>query len=530
MNLALTLAHAAREHGSRVALTDLDAPEGRRDITFEALWRQVQQTAQALQLLGVQPGDRVAMLMGNSWEYVQAFLAICSAGMVAVPMNTRLLEDELLHIVRDSGARLLIAHGALLQARPRLAGAAPLGEVLARPVAAPGPGQRAFDAFCTGEAAAPVEVPGEVPVEVPVEVPGEALASINYTSGTTGLPKGAMLPHRAWTAVSDYTCALLGFADDEVTVHTAALTHGSGFLLLPTLKIGGRAVLCAKFEPARTLQLLHEERITSGFMVPSMIQMLLDAHGTAPLNGLALRALYYAGSPIDPATLRGALSVFGPVLVQSFAQTEIPMFLTFMGRAQHTLIDGAKPHLIRAAGQTVPGVTLRLVDDDRRDVPPGEPGEVIARGPHMMLGYWQRPEATAQTLVDGWLHTGDVGRFDAEGYLYIVDRKKDMIISGGSNVYAREVEEALLRLPGVREVAVIGLPHPRWGEMVTAVLVAEGRRPAAAELDEFCRREIADYRRPKKFFWVDSLPRNAYGKVLKRQLRERFASKPGEAT
>jgi len=515
MNLAQTLADAAHRHGQRIALTDLDAPQGRKDITYGDLWRQVQQTAQALRSIGIQPGERVAMLMGNSWEYVQTFLAICSAGMVAVPMNTRLLDDELLHIVRDSGARLLVAQGALLQARRRLVGVAPLGEVVSRPGAALDPGQRDFVAFCDTQSAVG-----------PSKVAGESLASINYTSGTTGLPKGAMLAHRAWLAVADYTCDLLGFAGDEVTIHTAALTHGSGFLMLPTMRVGGRALICARFDPARTLHLLGTEKVTSGFLVPSMIQMLLDEHGKEPIPGLALRAMYYAGSPIDPGTLRGALSVFGDVLVQSFAQTEIPMFLTAMGRAEHELISGPKPHLIRAAGKVVAGVRLRVVDDQRRDVPPGEPGEVIAQGPHMMLGYWNRPDATAETIVDGWLHTGDVGRFDDEGYLYIVDRKKDMIISGGSNVYAREVEDALVRLPGIKEAAVIGLPHPRWGEMVTAVLVADGDPLPPAELDDFCRREIADYRRPKKFVWIDSLPRNAYGKVLKRELRDRFGSVP----
>jgi acyl-CoA synthetase (AMP-forming)/AMP-acid ligase II len=519
MNLACILAEAAKAHRDRIALTDLDDPRGRLDITYGALWQQVRSTAQALREAGIQPGERVAMLMGNSWEYVQAFVAIASAGAVAVPMNTRLLEGELLHILRDSGARLLIADGALLRIRPQLVGATPLGEVVARPVEEPGRGQRAFAEF---------QADG-FPVDL-AQVEDGALASINYTSGTTGMPKGAMLPHRAWQAVADYTCHLLGFAADEVTIHTAALTHGSGFLLLPTMRVGGRALLCARFDPPRVLQLLRDEKVTSGFLVPSMIQMLLDAHGGGGrLEGLALRALYYAGSPIDPSTLRGALETFGSVLVQSFAQTEIPMFLTSMGRSEHDLINGAKPHLIRAAGRIVAGVRLRVVDDEQRDVPPGEPGEVIAQGPHMMLGYWNRPEATAETIVNGWLHTGDVGRFDAEGYLYIVDRKKDMIISGGSNVYAREVEEALLRLPGLKEVAVIGLPHRKWGEMVAAVLVPQGEQLPTADLEAFCRREIADYRRPKQFFWVDSLPRNAYGKVLKRQLRDRFGSTHREA-
>ena len=514
MNLANILADAAQLHGGRIALTDLDDPGGRRDMTYDELWQQVQRTAQALRDMGILPGERVAMLLGNSWEYVQTFLAIASAGMVAVPMNTRLLEDELLHIVRDSGARLLVAHGELLQARPKLLGAAPLGEVVARTVTALGSCQRAFDDFPAAQGAMQPQV-----------VSGEALASINYTSGTTGLPKGAMLPHRAWRSVSQYTCELLGFAADEVTIHTAALTHGSGFLMLPTMEVGGRALLCAKFDPPRVLQLLTDEQVTSGFFVPSMIQMLLDAHADGtPLLGLPFRAMYYAGSPIDPSTLRGALATFGDVLVQSFAQTEIPMFLTSMGRDQHRLINGNKPHLIRAAGRVVPGVRLRVVDDEGYEVTAGEAGEVVAQGPHMMLGYWNRPDATAETIVDGWLHTGDVGRFDEVGYLYIVDRKKDMIISGGSNVYAREVEEALLKLRGIKEVAVIGLPHPKWGEMVTAVMVAQEEPLTEQDLETFCRQEIADYRRPKKYLWTQSLPRNAYGKVLKRQLRDQYSN------
>ena len=523
MNIAHVLAEAARGHPGKIAITDLDAPGGRRDLRYDELWRRACAMAWAMEALGLRKGDRVAMLMGNSWEYVQTFLAISAAGLVAVPMNVRLLEDELLHIVRDSGARLLVAHGALMHSRPRLRGVAELGEVSARPVGAPQPGQRDFDAF--GQSAEP---PGD---RYPAAADGADLASINYTSGTTGLPKGAMLPHRAWKAVSEYTCELLSFAADEVTIHTAALTHGSGFLLLPTMEVAGRALICAKFDPPAVLDLLRDERVTSGFMVPSMIQMLLEAHRSGPtLKGLPLRALYYAGSPIDPATVRGAMRTFGDVLVQSFAQTEIPMFLTSMNREEHRSIDGAKPHLIRAAGRPVPGVRLRVVDDGGRDVEVGQPGEVIAQGPHMMLGYWQRPAATAETIVDGWLHTGDVGRFDEEGYLYIVDRKKDMIISGGANVYAREVEEVLLRLPGIKEVAVIGLPHPKWGEMVSAVLVADGHAPSPEELEACCRREIADFRRPRRFFWVESLPRNAYGKVLKRELRQRFeAQSPDES-
>jgi len=513
MNLANLLARAAERYPRRNAITDLDAPGGKINLTYCDLWRQVQQTAQALKHLGLRPGDRVAMLLGNSWEYVQAFLAITSAGLVAVPMNIRLLESELVHILQDSGARLLIAQHALLLSRPGLTGVAPLGEVITRGIAPLEERQSPFEAL--------VSVAEN---DQPVAVSDDDLAVIAYTSGTTGTPKGTMLAHRTWRIVSQYTRSLLGFSQDEVTIHTAALTHGSGYLLLPTMEVGGRALICAKFDPALALLLLSEERVTSGFMVPSMIQMLLDAHSDRPpMNDLALRALYYAGSPISPTTLAGALSVFGDVLIQSFGQTECPMFLAAMGHEEHRRIKGESPHLIRAAGRAVPGVKLRIVDDEGRDVAPGEPGEVVAQGPHVMLGYWNRPQATAQTLIHGWLHTGDIGRLDERGYLFIVDRKKDMIISGGSNVYAREVEEVLQRAPGVKEVAVIGLSHPKWGEIVAAVIVGQDDVVLCRnDLESFSRKEIADYRRPKAFYRADSLPRNAYGKVLKRELREQL--------
>jgi acyl-CoA synthetase (AMP-forming)/AMP-acid ligase II len=505
MNLHSVLAEAARKWPTRTAVIDLDAPGGERRVSYAQLWEQVQRVSAGLRELGLQRGERVAMLMGNSWEYVVAFLGISAAGLTSVPMNIRLLESELAHMVRDSGARLLIAQEALLQERPGLATLAPLGVAVAR-----GSGKLKFeDLVSKGKGAT-------------VENPADDVASLLYTSGTTGLPKGAMLPHVSWLTVSDYVRHYLRYADDEVTLHTAALTHGSGFLMLPTLAAGGTNAICAKFDAERVLSLFSTHGVTNGFFVPTMIQMLLDA----PLpsrEGWRLRNLYYAGSPIDPGTLQGALERFGPVLIQSFAQTEAPMFLTVLDQEEHRRIAG-QPHLIRSAGRVVRDAEVRIFDDEDREVPPGEIGEVVARAPHVMKGYWNRPDASAETLRNGWLHTGDVGRFDKDGYLYIVDRKKDMIISGGANVYAREVEQTLLGLEAIKEAAVIGLPHPKWGEMVTAVLVSRtGERMQDAALEAFCRAHIADYRRPKKFIWVESLPRNAYGKVLKRELRSRYA-------
>ena len=474
----------------------------------------VRRTAAGLRALGLSDGDRVAMLLPNSWEFVQMFLAVAAAGCVAVPLNTRVLPAEHAHMVADCGARLLVAEGALLEQRHSVAALPDLGTVVARPVGPLGPGMRTFESLA---AVSTMEPSANAPSD---------LASIFYTSGTTGKPKGVMLSHQAWMTISDYARRYLRYGDDEVTVHLAPLTHGSGFLLLPTIEVGGTALLCAGFEAARALDLFSREGVTNGFFVPSMIRMLLDSIGAGRVDAPSLRSLYYAGSPIDPDTLRAALRLFGPVLIQSFGQAEIPMFLTVLDHQEHARIAlGETPHLTRSAGRQVEGAEVKIVDDDDRDLPVGKVGEIVARGPHMMAGYWNRPDATADTLRNGWVHTGDVGCFDDAGYLYIVDRKKDMIISGGSNVYAREVEEVLLAMDPIREVAVIGLPHPKWGEMVTAVLVSRTGQPVDdAAMDAFCRASLPDYRRPKRFFWIDELPRNSYGKVLKRELRARFAA------
>ena len=514
MNLSLVLSRAAAQWPSGVALVDLDAPGGRREFTYEEFDVAVRRTAAGLRALGLSDGDRVAMLLPNSWEFVQVFMAVAAAGGVAVPLNTRVLADEHAHMVADCGARLLVGDGALLEQRQSVAALPDLGAVAVRLARPPEPGVRAFESLAA-----------EGTMESIARAPSD-LASIFYTSGTTGKPKGVMLSHQAWMAIAGYARSYLRYADGEVTIHLAPLTHGSGFLLLPTIAVGGTALLCSRFEPSRALDLFSREGVTNGFFVPSMIRMLLDSAGSGRADAPSLRSLYYAGSSIDPDTLRAALLLFGPVLIQSFGQAEIPMFVTVLDHQEHARIaKGETPHLMRSAGRRVDGAEVRIVDDDDRDLPVGEVGEIVARGAHMMTGYWNRPDATADTLRGGWVHTGDVGRFDDAGYLYIVDRKKDMIISGGSNVYAREVEEALLAMDSIREVAVIGLPHPKWGEMVTAVLVSRTGQPVDDDaMEAFCRASLPDYRRPKRFFWIDELPRNSYGKVLKRELRTRFTA------
>lgn len=509
-NVARILWDAAQAHPSRVAVSEVET--GTR-LTYAELVDRVARIAAGLQARGLYPGDRVALLLRNSIAYVEGFLGAVAAGLVVVPLNVRLTTDDFRHMLVDSGSAAVISEEAFLD---RLAKAVDLSQML---VVSASPqlhkGTVSLDSLATGAHR----------VRLPVSQDAEDVCSLMYTSGTTGDPKAVMLPHRSWRQVSDTVIDVLRFGDDEEILHAAPLTHGAGFLMLPTLATGGHNVICLAFDAAFTASALGEGQVTSLFMVPSMIRLLLDALPDGWTPSSRLRCVYYAGSPIDPSTLREAHHRLGGRLVQSFAQMESPMFFTVMDEEDHRIaVAENEPHRILSAGRPIEGVTLRIQDSDGAALPPGASGEILARAPQTMLGYWNRPEETAQVVVDGWLRTGDVGYLDEDGYLFVVDRLKDMIVTGGSNVYAREVEEVLCALAGVREAAVVGLTHRIWGEAVTAVLVPESVPLSAAQVIGACRQVLADYKVPKRVVWLPDLPRNAYGKVLKRELRRIVAT------
>ncbi|MDT7574475.1 MAG: hypothetical protein QOH17_808 [Pseudonocardiales bacterium] len=495
---AQVLHDAATRWPDRPCVTDLDDGS---TLTYAQLDARAAAVAGGLRGMGLAPGERVALLLPNGQAYLAAFLGALAAGLVVVPLNVRLLQADYEHMLTDSGSRVLVTTAEFLDRIPEIDGLTVVRD-------------DELDALAgRGE-----------PVLEPAAADGRDPASLMYTSGTTGSPKAVVLSHDSWRSVARTATTVLGMTEGEVTLHVAPLTHGAGFLVLPTFELGGHNLLCSSFDAARTLRIFDEQGVTGLFVVPSMIRMLLDARPVGWTAPASMRRLYYAGSPIDPATMREATEVFGGGLVQSFAQMESPMFFTVLDADDHrsALADPSSP-LVRSAGRVLPGVTLRIADDADDEVAPGTEGQVLARAPQTMNGYWGRPDDTARTLAGGWLHTGDVGRIDADGYLYVVDRTKDMIVTGGSNVYAREVEEVLAGLPGVKEAAVVGLPHRLWGEAVTAVLVPAGPERDDAAVIAACREQLAGYRVPKQVLWVDELPRNAYGKVLKRQLRERFA-------
>jgi acyl-CoA synthetase (AMP-forming)/AMP-acid ligase II len=362
----------------------------------------------------------------------------------------------------------------------------------------------------------------EVPIE-PTDV-----AWLFYTSGTTGKPKGAMETHRnLLTMVQQFLIAILHDAcESDVMLHAAPIAHGTASVGLAHLAVG--AAQCfpesTGFDPEHIFHIIERLRVSATFLAPTMIQMLLRSPHRHGANVSSLKNVVYGGGPMYVELLKEALAAFGNVFHQIYGQGEAPMTCTTLPKWEHTVVGDARlERRLASAGRELPAVQVRVVDDDDRPVSACEPGEILVRGDLVMRGYWQSPQSSAEALRGGWLHTGDVGFLDEDGYLFITDRKKDLIISGGSNIYPREVEEVLLQHPAVGEVSVIGVPHEKWGETVKAIIVLrDGTHADEQQLIQFCRERIASYKKPTSVEFVDALPKNAYGKVLKRELRERF--------
>ena len=435
------------------------------------------------------PGDRVALAMKNCAEYYEVLFACWHAGLTAVPMNAKLHPREFEYILGNSGAKLCVA-------TPDLAGSIAGAEVIAT--------QSSEYARLEGAPAAPAEVRPE------------DTAWLFYTSGTTGVPKGAMLTHRNLLFSNQaYFADIDKLAPGDSILHAAPLTHGSGLYGLPHFAAGALNVIpeSGGFEPEEIFRLIAAHRGVSFFAAPTMLVRLMasPAAGSADLRNL--KTITYGGAAMYVADSLRAIDLFGARLYQLFGQGESPMTITGLPQSDH-----AARAKLESCGFARTGVEVKVFDAEDRELPPGEIGEIVTRSDCVMAGYWQNPQATAQTLRAGWLHTGDLGSLDEAGYLTIRDRSKDMIISGGSNIYPREIEEVLLRHPAVAECSVIGRPHPEWGEEVIAFVVRKGE-VGAQQLDELCLGHIARFKRPREYRFVDVLPKNNYGKVLKTELR-----------
>lgn len=464
---------------------------------------------------GLLPGARVAIVMQNRPEYLEALYAIWHAGLVAVPVNERLHRDEIAYILEHSKTSVVVTdidHAGDMEAL--------IGTVAHLEAVVVAPGEQ-WDQLT---AAAPIKLVGRRP---------EDPAWLFYTSGTTGQPKGATLTHR-----NLLTMALSYFADiDQVVpedsiLHAAPLSHGSGMYGLPHVARGAVSVMpqSGGVDGDELAALLNRYRGMSFFAAPIMVKRLANDRAAADANLSHLKTIIYGGAPMYLADLEHALEVFGPRFAQIYGQGEAPMTITALSKADHADRDHPRwRERLQSVGVARTDVEVRVVDSEDHELPATEIGEVIVRGDVVMTGYWTQPEASTEALKNGWLHTGDVGSFDSDGFLTLRDRSKDLIISGGMNIYPREVEEALLRNPGVKATSVVSRPDSEWGEAVVAFVVAADvtTPPKFEDLDQTCLDHIARFKRPKEYRFVDALPTNNYGKVLKRELRDRLLNESG---
>jgi len=496
MNLALWLERTARAHPSRPALFS-----GARQVAdYAELYRAAGGLAAALAARGIARGDRVAMFLTNCPQYITCAYGIWTRGAAKVPINNKLHPREVVWILQDSGARAVFVTPDLA---PGLAEVTdlPLIDVTSRE----------FSEMCAME---PLEI-------VPRD--GGDLAWLFYTSGTTGKPKGVRITHQVLLAASlAYPVDVDEVRPEDAAYYMAPMSHGAGFYIPIHILRGARHIcpVSPGFHEAELLETAARAGPLHMFMAPTMVRRFTDFARAAGDHAEGIRTIVYGGGPMYLADIIDAVDWFGPKFVQIYGQGECPMAITALSRDE--VADRSHPRWrarLASTGRAQAAVEVRIGSADGQPLTQGEIGEIMVRGLPVMPGYWQNPEATAKTLQDGWLMTGDMGFLDPDGYLTLHDRSKDMIISGGSNIYPREIEEVLLTHPNVQEVSVVGRSSQQWGEEVVAFVVASDPAPEPAELDALCLAQIARFKRPKAYFFLPELPKSNYGKILKRQLR-----------
>ena len=505
MDIGTLVTRAAQRFGDRVAVEGPDA-----DRTFAQLGDRVARIANGLLAQGLCPGDRVLDLQRNSTTYVETDLAIRAAGLVRAALNYRLHPSDWERIAADSGARALVYDPAFEEQTEAL--------------------RSGIDVVvCTGDgpglslekliADAPA---GRIPARGP-----DALCGLHYSSGTTGHPKGAQRTHRNWMAsVVNMTHDVLGGppGPQDCYVHAGPITHTSGLFVLPFLVAGARQVVQPVWDPEGFVAAVRERGVTHTAIVPTMVARLL-ASGADRDSLRGLKMLGYAGAPMPPEQMRQAHDRLTPNLVQYYGLVEAIPPVTVLDASDHARGLAGEPDLLTSAGRPALGVEIAVVDEDGREVPQGETGEVVTRGDHVMAGYWNadRRRDLSKSVVDGWLHTGDLGRVSADGHLWLVDRKGDMIISGGYNIYPREVEDVIAEVPSVAEVAVVGVADQDWGQRVVALVTARpGESVDPGAVLAHCRERMASYKKPKEVRVVTELPLNSTGKIAKKVLREQL--------
>ncbi|MCQ4288787.1 AMP-binding protein [Pseudomonas stutzeri] len=507
MNLGKIISRSALYWPDDEALVD-----AQQRITFAQLELRTNRLASGLLAMGVARGTHVAILALNRVELVEAEIAFYKSAMVKVPINARLSLDEIIQVLDDSHSQAVIADGrfaAALHARraelPRLRWIISLdGD--------------------TGDASYPVVLERGNDAEVYSDPADDALAVLHYTSGSSGVLKAAMLSFGNRKALIRKSIAspTRRAAPGDVMAHVGPITHASGMQVMPLLALGACNLLLERYDDRLLLETIERERVTRLFLVPAMINRLVNFPDVQRFDLSSLRLVMYGAAPMAPALVNRAIKVFGPILAQGYGAGETCSLVTVLTEQDH-LLEGDDHSRLASCGRCYFETDLRVVNEAFKDVRPGEIGEIVVKGPDVMQGYWQAPELTAEVMRDGYYLTGDLATVDERGYVFIVDRKKEMIISGGFNIYPTEVEQVLYTLPQIFEAAVIGVPDEQWGEAVRAVVVLkDGETLSAEDVIEHCGRTLAGFKKPRAVDFVKELPKNPNGKVVRRLIREAY--------
>lgn len=484
--------------------------EGKR-ITYRQMEERCNRLANALISLGCGKKDRVAILAENTYKYIEVYFGAAKAGISVTPLNFRLSDGELTHIVNDSESTVYIAgeryEERSLALRNNL-------KNIRHWIAL----DRQDDAFLSYEGlleGAPAEGPS-------LEVEENDIAILMYTGGTTGLPKGVMLSHRNLLSAAYGLVIAFSLTRHDIECFVLPLFHISLWPALCVLMVGGTVAIVRRPDLQEILQTIQDEKCTHINLVPTLLGWILALPNLQDYDLSSLRLISYAGSPMPPEVLKHGMNKLGNIFSQGYGLTEAAPIVSVLFPEDHTL-EGPRARLLNSVGKEGPTVEVRIVDENEEPVKPGQVGEIVAKGKNIMKGYWKNPELTTETLRGGWLHTGDLGTVDEEGYIYLVDRKADMIVTGGENVYPKEVEEVLYEHPAVQECAVVSAPDEKWGERVQAVVVLKANHTATEEeLKEHCKRRLAGYKCPKAFDFWEELPKTPIGKIIRKEVKRKY--------